>query len=189
MRQGRRVVLALACAAMALAGPGCLVVGLNPFYDDAALTMDERLLGQWRDADDNVSVVVERGEWRSYRLQYTHPTDSRALTGYLFKSGDATYLDLAPLRGQDPGPFLLPGHALVRIVIRANEIDVATLDYDWFTQAIALKTLPAALAGIAAERGQVALGAERATLRDWVSGRGPAGPMFGETATFSRQER
>ena len=71
----------LALLAIALSTQACLVLGLDRFYDEPSITFDERLLGNWRPADDNVTVTVERSDWRSYRIQYVHPTETGALTG------------------------------------------------------------------------------------------------------------
>jgi hypothetical protein len=44
------------------------------------------------------------------------------------------------------------------------------------------------LLGSASERGQVVLGADRATLERWMAGREAVAPMFGEPAVFRRQD-
>ena len=175
------VLAAAACSA------GCLVLALDRFYDEPAIVFDERLLGTWRDADDNVSVTVERSDWRAYRLSYTHPIDTRVLSGYLFKVKDAFFLDLSPLRGEDPGPFLLPAHGLVRLTIAADEVSVFPLDYDWFAESLAKRTLPADLRATRGERNQVVLGAERVLLAKWLAGRPAKDPAFGDAAVFKKE--
>ena len=62
---------------------GCLVLSLNPAYDDESLAWDGRLVGNWEDTDDRASLTIERGEWRSYKVHYVHPIETGDLTGYL----------------------------------------------------------------------------------------------------------
>lgn len=180
----RLLVLLLA----AIPASGCLVVALDRFYDEPTIVFDERLLGSWRDADDNVSVTIEKSDWRAYRLQYVHPTDTRALSAYLFKVRDKLYLDLSPLRGEDPGLFLLPAHTLVRVTIAEAEVTVEPLDFDWFTESLTKKQLPVDLRASRGERGQVLLAAERAALVKWLNGRAEKDPAFGEPVVFKKEK-
>ena len=173
-------------AAALLASPGCIVAALHPFYADTAIVFDERLLGGWQSAEDNVTVTVERGDWRSYRVLYEYPTDKRTLSGYLFKVGDQHYLDLAPLRGEDPGAFLLTGHALVRLSIADGELRVAPLDYDALTKAMASRAAPAELLPVHAERGQIALTADRLALERWLKTVKPDSPIWSEETILKK---
>jgi len=54
--------LAALAALIALASAGCLVVALDRFYDEPTIVFDERLLGAWLDADDNITVTVESSD-------------------------------------------------------------------------------------------------------------------------------
>ena len=142
-------------------------------------------------AEVHPSAVVERSEWRSYRIQYTHPTESGALTGYLFKHGDGLYLDLTLVRGKDFGVFVVPGHVLAAVTITsATEVTLAPLSYDWFNQGLSKKTLAAALKGSRGERDQVVLGGDRAPFWQWLDGArkgGTAAAIFGAAATFRKE--
>ena len=168
------------------ASPGCLVLALDRFYNEPSIVFDERLIGTWQDKDDNVTVTVERSDWRAYRLHYTHPIDTRVLSGYLFKVKDVFFLDLSPLRGEDAGPFLLPAHSVVRLSIAAGEIAVSALDFDWFVEALGKQALPAYLKAARGERNQVVLAAERAALVKWLAGRPDKDPAFAEPAIFRK---
>jgi hypothetical protein len=178
--------LAALAILVAVASPGCLVVALDRFYDEPAILFDERLLGTWLDADDNVTVTVERSDWRGYRLQYVHPTETRVLSAFLFKAGETLYLDLSPPRGEDAGLFLLPAHTLLRVTIGAREVTVAPLDFDWFSRALAKQALPVELHATRGERNQVVLGADRASLVRWLGARRDADPAFGEPVVFRK---
>ncbi len=182
-----RLVAGIVGVALAgAAASGCLVLALDRFYEEPAIVFDERLLGSWRDADDNVTVTIERSDWRAYRVHYVHPIDTRVLSAYLFKVGDALFLDLSPLRGEDPGPFLLPAHTVLSVTIAAGEVSVRPLDYDWFAEALAKKTLTATLRAFRGERNQVVLGAERPVLVRWLSTRPAKDPAFGAAAVFRK---
>ena len=182
--------LAVALIAITAATQGCLVLGLDRFYDEPSIAFDERLLGSWRDADDNVTVTVERSDWRSYRLQYVHPTETGTLTGYLFKQGATTYLDLAPVRGKDFGSFVVPAHGLVRVTFGTDprEVTIAPLSFDWFARGLAEQTLPASIRATKGERDQILLAAGRTELQAWLAARTAADdPAFGGEATFKKQ--
>ena len=182
--------LALALIAVTAATQGCLVLGLDRFYDEPSIAFDERLLGSWRDADDNVTVTVERSDWRSYRIQYVHPTETGTLTGYLFKQGATTYLDLVPVRGKDFGSFVVPAHGLVRVTFGTDprEVTIAPLSFDWIARGLAEQTLPASIRATKGERDQILLAAGRTELQAWLAPRTAADdPAFGAEATFKKQ--
>jgi hypothetical protein len=181
-----RLRLASLALLVAIASSGCLVVALDRFYDEPTIIFDDRLVGSWLDADDNVTVTVTRADWRGYRVQYVHPTETRVLSAYLFKVRDTLYLDLSPPRGEDAGLFLLPAHALLRVTIGARELTVAPLDFDWFSDALIKKTLPADLHATRGERNQVVLGADRAGLVRWLGARSETDPAFGEAVVFKK---
>lgn len=185
----RTFTLGLVLLAVVLAAPGCLVLALDRFYDEPSIAFDERLLGSWRDADDNVTVTVEKSDWRSYRIQYVHPTETGWLTGYLFKQGNVTYLDLTPIRGKDFGSFVVPAHALVRVTVGADarDVTVTPLSFDWFVRALADKTLPASLNPTRGERDQILLAATQPQLQAWLAARTPTDPAFGVDAVFRKQ--
>jgi hypothetical protein len=115
---------------VALLSSGCLVLSLQPAYDDHSIAWDEALLGEWRNAEDNVQVRVERGEWRSYRVHYTHPVEEAEFSAHLTAIGDAWFLDLMPLRGKDYGAVLIPGHIILRLARDGERWQVSALDYD-----------------------------------------------------------
>jgi hypothetical protein len=178
-----------ALLAVAIATQGCLVLGLDRFYEEPSIAFDERLIGNWRDADDNVTVTVEKSDWRSNRIQYVHPTETGALTGYLFKQGAAAYLDLAPVRGKDFGSFVIPAHGLVRVTFGpdAREITIAPLAFDWFAKGLADHTLPAALRPTKGERDQILLAGARPDLQAWLAARPATDSAFGPDAVFRKQ--
>ncbi len=186
IRVRRSVLAAVAIAAAIVVSPGCIIVALHPFYAEPALVLDDRLPGRWQSVEDNISVTIERGEWRSYRVAYEYPTDKRTLTGYLFKAGDQHYVDLSPLRGEDPGAFLLPGHALVRLSFGQDELRAAPLDFDAMQKAIAARAAPLDLLPVIAERGQIALTADRTVLAGWLAALKSDAAVWAEETVLKR---
>jgi hypothetical protein len=115
---------------VALLCSGCLVLSLQPLYEANSIAWDEQLLGEWRAAEDRVTVTIERAEWRSYRVRYRHPVESAEFTAYLTAIGDEYFLDLMPVRGHDYGAVLIPSHLILRVRRDGQRRLVAPLDYD-----------------------------------------------------------
>ena len=184
---GRAAGLGFALAAVVASSAGCLVLSLDPYYDDVSIVFDERLLGSWRSDEDDVTVTVERSDWRSYRVAYEQTVEKGTLTAYLFRAGDQTYLDLTPARGQDLGSFIVVAHALLRVDITGDELRVAPLAYDWFDRALVERSLPAALGAVRAEREQVLLSASHSVLEPWLAALPAEDPAFGTVTVFRRR--
>ncbi len=176
----------LVLAAALCGAPGCLVLAINPAYTEDALAWDPNLLGTWHDAEDNVVVDIQRGEWRSYRVHYEHPIEKGDLTGYLTAIGDVRYFDLMPIRGEDRGSFLIPVHAVLRLRMEGETLHVTPLSYDWFTRMRTSRGIP----GLTFTRDQkenVLITSPAAQLRTWLRTQPADGPMFGASATFTRK--
>src|SRR3954464_6735877 len=119
-------------AAALLLSSGCLVLSLEPAYDDESLGWDPDLIGAWHHADDNASLKIEMAEWRSSRLHYEHPSEKGDVTGFLTVVGDEHFLDVMPARGEDRGSFVLPAHMVLRVELTGDELVLTPLSYDWF---------------------------------------------------------
>jgi hypothetical protein len=174
----------LVLLAVAFVSDGCLVVSLQPAYDDRSLTFDEALVGQWENADDGAHATIERGEWRSYRITYSDRSTTQSFQGNLTALGAATYLDLTQLRGEDPGPFLMPVHGVVRIIVKDDRLFASLLDYDRFMKAIAQRTLGVLKAAVD-DRRNVVIASPTSELRRWLMM--PAIDAFAPPATFTRK--
>jgi hypothetical protein len=183
----RRLFARVLMAVVAACSSGCIVVALDHFYDEHTLTSDGRLVGTWVDADDHTTVTIGQSEWQSYRVQYDHPTEKGVLTGFLFKAGTKTYLDVMPVRGQDLGLFALPAHALVLVTIDADVLTVRPLMLEWFSDRLGDHTLPASLNAVRGERSQIVLATSHDALLAWLAARLADDPAFGPTFTFKRQ--
>jgi hypothetical protein len=168
----------------AVASTGCLVVSLQPAYDDQSVRFDEGLLGQWENAEDGERATIERGEWRSYRISYTDRSATRVFQGNLTKAGAATLLDITEMRGVDPGPFLVPVHGILRVTLDGTTLTVARLDYDRFMRARTQKSSSLPPSAVDDRRNAVITAPTR-DLRGWI-GTAPA-DVFSAPATFTRK--
>jgi hypothetical protein len=174
-----------ACALLgALSSSACLVVSLQPLYDDASVVFEEALVGRWEDADDQISATVERGDWKSYKISYTDRSSTRPLNGNLTSVENVLFLDLTELRGSDPGPYLVPVHGIFRVTLDDDTLTATPLDYGWFTRAVAQKTggrLNLALD----DRRNVVMTSPTDEIRRWLVR--PPLPAFGTAMTFVRK--
>ena len=172
---------------VAVGAPGCLVLSLNPVYDDATLAWEPALVGQWIDADDKAALDIARGEWRSYRVRYEHPIESGDLTGYLTMVGNDRYLDLMPARGQDRGSFLVPVHVVLRLRLDGDRLELTPLSYQWFAERVrAGKPVPG-LTVVLDQKENALIASPAAAIRRWLQQQPGDGPMFGAAATFTRK--
>ena len=167
-----------------LLASGCLVVTLQPAYDDQSLIFEETLLGQWENAEDSTRATIERGQWRSYKITFVDRTGTRVFQGNLAKIGAATFLDLTELRGADPGPLLVPVHTVARLSVKADELEVALLDYEWFTRAMSRKTL-GRLSTAVDDRRNAVITATTGEIKRWLA-QTPAA-AFAAPATYTRK--
>ena len=147
---------------------GCLVVSLQPAYDDESVVFDQALVGRWVNTEDETSAAIERGDWRSYKVAWTDRFATRNFHGNLTRIGPATYLDLTEVRGTDDGPFLLPVHGVFRVSVAPDVLSVSPLDYNWFTRAIGGKTVPGLFATFDSRR-NVVIASATADLRRWLA--------------------
>jgi hypothetical protein len=177
-----------AAFALAMAGaPGCLVLSLSPGYDENTIAWEPNLIGNWHNADDKAAIRIERGEWRSYRLHYEHPIESGDLTAYLTIIGNEHFLDVMPARGHDPGSFLIPVHALLRVRLSGDRLELAPLSYDWFFERLRAGGMVAGLDVSLDQKENALITSPVDRIRDWIRAQPADGPMFGPAATFTRR--
>ena len=170
-----------------LSAPGCLVLNVQPAYDEETIAWDPALVGTWVDADDNVTVEIAKSEWNSYRIHYVHPIENGDLTGYLTSIGDDRYLDVMPARGQDRGSFVVPVHAVLRLRLEGDRLEVAALSYDWFLPKLRAGTAVPGLSVALDQKQNALIVSSSSRLRDWLRRQPADGPMFGASAVFSRK--
>lgn len=187
----RSRIAAVALTGLLLGAPGCLVVSLNPAYDDESIAFEPGLIGGWVDADDNGSLQIDRGDWKSYRIHYVHPIETGDVTGYLTAIGDTRYLDVMPAAGVDRGAFLVPIHVLLRVALDGDRLELTPLSYDWLGGRLRARGgSPAAVPGLAValdQKENVVIVSPAATLREWLRRQQADGPVFGAAAVFHRK--
>ena len=167
----------------AVMSSGCLVLSLQPAYDDKSIVFEESLLGSWSNAEDQVQATIERGEWRSYKITYTDHSTTWTFQGNLTKIGAAELIDLTESRGADPGPYLVPVHALYRLQIDGDTLTAAPLDYGWFTRAVQQKLLSRLNVSFDDRRNAV-IASSTTELRRWMTK--PPPDVFTAPMTFKR---
>jgi hypothetical protein len=182
-----RVLRLLVLAAALLTAPGCLVVTVHPTHDRDDLVWDPALIGSWQNPDDNSSVTIERGEWQSYRVRYTHPIETGDLTGYLTTIGKARYLDLMPAKGEDRGSFLLPVHVTLRVKLEGDRLEITALSYDWFVDRLKTKAGVPGLNVVFDEKENALIVSPPGVVRRWIARQPEDGKMFGAGAAFTRK--
>jgi hypothetical protein len=170
------------------AAPACLVVSLQPVYDEEAITWDPALLGTWQSQDDETVLRIEQDEWRSYRIHYQHPIESGDLTGYLTSVGDELYMDVMPARGEDRGAFVVPVHAAIRVRTSNGRLELTPLSYDWFLDRTAKGAPVPGLSVTLDQKQNTLITSASAALRRWLAQQPRDGPMFGGTTVFVRRK-
>jgi hypothetical protein len=178
---------ALVFASIACANAGCLVLSLNPAYDDTTITWDPRLVGFWQSPDDNSSIRIERGEWQSYRVHYEHPIETGDLTGYLTLVGNDRYLDVMPARGHDHGSFLIPAHAILRVILDEDRLELTPLSYDWLSDRLRARGPIVGLEATFDQKENALIVSPTSKLREWLRTQTAAAPTFGAPASFVRR--
>lgn len=165
--------------------PGCLVLSMQPAYDAESLEVDETLVGKWQAQDQPATVVVERGEWKSYRINYSSRNTSYALTGYITKIGDALFIDVTPLGGLEGVPLMVPAHGIARLQHTGDTVTIAALDWEWFTADARAKTV-ARLAPALDARQNLLLTCKTPVLRAWLLANLKTADAFREPVVFRR---
>lgn len=170
----------------AVLGSGCLVLSINPVYDDTTIAWEPNLVGNWVDAEDKASLQIDRSEWKSYKIHYVHPIETGDLTGYLTAIGNQRFLDVTPARGADRGSFLLPVHAILHVRLDGDRLELTPLAYDWFADELrAGKPIPGLNATLD-QKDNALLVTPVNNLRDWLRVQSVDGPTYGASATFAR---
>jgi hypothetical protein len=176
---------AVLCAATASAS--CLVASLHPIYDDHSIVFDEALVGTWEIRESEVTVVVSRGEWRSYQVAYTDRFGTTKFTGHLTEIGPARFFNVRPEDGLERPAFLIASNGILQVASEPTRVRVREPDY-----ATVLERLKAGTLGLAAAtdlKQNVLLTADSATVRKWLLGAFKDETLFAEWKTFTRSAK
>jgi len=178
-----KVLSTLLLGLAALASPGCLVVHLAPLYDDRSIEWDDQLLGTWENEEDRVTLVVTKGEWRSYSIAWRDTFGEQRVTGHLTRIGQDRFMDLTPAVGVDHGPLLVVAHGSCWIELAGDTLTVAALDYDWLSSRPQRPLLPAHAFD---ERENLIITSSTAQLRRWLQRNVARQQLFSPPMTFVR---
>jgi len=179
-----RIGLALVAAFLSSA---CLVSSLHPVYDDNSLVFDETLIGTWEIRESQITVTVERGEWRSYHVAYTDRFGTTRFTAHLTTVAAARFLNVRPEDGLERAAFILATNGFMQIDITRDTVRVREPDY-----AVAFKRVEAGKLGIAAAtdlKQNVLLTAPSSKVRAWLAGALKDATLWADWKTFTRSPR
>lgn len=180
----RHVRLALVLAA-GLSSSACLVVSIHPFFDEASIEMDAGLVGTWVDADGGATVVIEPGEWNSYRIAFTDRTGTQRLTGHATRIGERRFVDVLPAHGYERSELLVPLHAAFLVEAAGDALTVRELNYEWFQRAKKAGRL-AAVGGVFDAKQNVLLTGPTSAIRGFL-GRQRLDGFLGAATTLTRR--
>lgn len=173
----------VACVVCAAASAGCLVSSLHPAYDDASIVFDEALLGTWENRESEVTIVVSRAEWRSYRISHTDRFGTTAFVGHLTHIGTARFVNVLPA-GSLGKPYVIATNGILQVEQEREEIRVRPLDH-----ATMLKRAGNARLGIAGATDleqNVLLLAPTAKLRAWLAAALKDPELWAEWTTLTK---
>ena len=171
----------------ALLSAGCLVGSLHPVYDDDTIVFDEGLVGSWANTESEISVVVTRGEWRSYHVAYTDRFGTTKFTGHLARLGPARFLNVRPEDGLERPAFLVVTNGMVQVEIEPTRLRVREPEYG-----VVLTRLNAGKLGLEAAtdlKQNVVITVATPTLRGWLLKALEDEELWADWKTFTRSAR
>jgi hypothetical protein len=131
-------------ALVALLTGGCWQKSLHPFYTTQDLASDEKLVGTWKDVDqeeDKKNRWIFTTAGKGYDLDIRDEEDkSYRYTAHLFKFEQQRFLDFVPRDRQVSG---IPAHHLFRIDELGSTLKMSPLNPEFIAEW--LKKNPAAL--------------------------------------------
>jgi len=182
----------MACGLLLLAAvcaSGCLVISLQPYYDDASIAFDEGLLGAWVDGDHGDTYTLERGAWNTYRIVIAEAGKAKGtvLMGVRMKLGDRFFIDVSPESGAEPGPYLVPVHGLFQVERTDDRLTIRALSYDYFKDAAEKKKLTG-LAFAFDRDHDVVLTSDTRALREWIAANFSLAGVLDDATTLVRKK-
>jgi hypothetical protein len=171
----------------ALLSAACLVGSLHPVYDDETIVFDEMLIGNWANSESEVTVLVERGEWRSYHLAYTDRFGTTRFTGHLARVGPARFLNVRPEDGLERPAFLVVTNGMLQIEIEPARIRVREPEYGAVLARLNANKLT--LEAATDLKQNVVITAPTPTLRAWLLKALEDEDVWADWKTFTRSTR
>ena len=168
-------ILALVAVGLGWLLAGCVPSAVHPFYRAADVIRDPALLGVWKDKPNGKECwTFTSGEGLGYTLEVQSDDQHAVFVAFLFKLGNARFLDLYPaksaleekLQNNAYGVALVPAHLLVRVRGTDPALRMSCLGLDWLTKQV--KGDPKALAHVLLPDGRVVLTGETEAIQAFV---------------------
>lgn len=148
-------VLGMALTLAGFAAAGCedsgnpFVVSLHPFYTKVDLEADQRLIGNWRDKEGDVSFTFEEGAEKEYALVVKEREGDHETSGefeaHLMRIGGSWFIDFFPKNNNEEDVFhrvhFFRGHSIVRVELGQGSMQIAFLSARWLRARIEEKTV------------------------------------------------
>jgi hypothetical protein len=166
---------------------GCLVVSLQPIYDQQHVVFDEALVGNWKATDGSATLVVTRGAWNAYELAYAEGSNTTRVSGFLTRIGQTVLLDVTTATGVDEPPVTVQAHWVFLADVRGDSLTLRTMEFDWF-KAHAGEKAQAPLGIVPDVDGNRVMTANTQVLRDWLARHVTDTAIWDEPAAFTRQK-
>ena len=120
---------------------GCVVLSTDAIVPADMPTLDPRLLGVWQEVNGTDRAVITRGDSGAYAIEYSSDCKAGRFAARLGPLGGRTVLDMWPTPGEkeipDPYPgFMIPGHLMLVIELKGDELRVAALQPDSLGKAL-----------------------------------------------------
>ena len=189
--------ITLAVFAIALLLTGCWQKSVHPFYTDKDVFFEEKLLGEWREADKE---AAEGTTWtfsksalpNVYIVKIADKETKLECDGRLFKLGDAQILDLY---SRNRAVLDMPGHTILRVRESGDSFKIQLLSPGWMKNRLQLN--PKELSHVVAadpenpsdpDKGEIILTAETERLQKFVREHMNAEGFWEEPGTLKRAQ-
>jgi hypothetical protein len=166
------------------AAAGCLVGSLHPVYDDDSIVFEESLVGRWENKESEITVVVGRGEWRSYQVAYTDRFGTTRFTGHLSRVGTARFLNIRPEDGLERPAFLVVTNGVLQVEAEPTRVRVREPEYGAVLARLNAGKL--ALDAATDVKQNVIITARTAKLRTWLAAALKDDELWADWKTFTR---
>jgi hypothetical protein len=163
------------------------VGSLHPVYEQDSIVFDEALVGTWENRESEVSVIIGRGEWRSYEIAYTDRFGTTRFTGHLTTLGPARAMNIRPEDGLERPAFLVATNGIVQVSVDDGRLRVREPEYG-----AVLKRLNTGKLGIDAAtdiKQNVLLTAPSAKVRAWLIAALKDDTLWADWKTLTRKIR
>lgn len=181
-----RVIRVMAIIVAACTTSGCLVASIHPFFDEDAIVTNPALVGTWVNPEDAVTVVIEPGEWSSYRIAFTDRTGTQQLTGHATRIADRELVDVLPAHGYERGELFVPLHLAFLVKVEGDTLTVQSTSYEWFRAAQIAGRLHS-IGGVFDAKQNVLLTGTTSAIRGFIK-RQKSDDVFGAETTLTRKK-